>query len=96
MPIPASAPAGLVEAVKRLAITESRLSLRPADIADDEPLGGPLLKVSSLGFLGMLMQLEDEVGVALPDDLFVGRRFDTVADVVGIVAAAASRAEVAS
>lgn len=94
MPVPA--PTRVVDAVKRLAIIESRLSLHPTDLADDEPLGGPLLKVSSLGFLGMLMQLEDEVGVALPDDLFVGRRFDTVADIVAVVTAAADRTEVPS
>jgi acyl carrier protein len=84
-----AAVAALTESVKRVVIAESRLSLAPADIPDDEPLAGELLKVTSFGFLGMLMRLEDECGVLLPDDLFVGRSFGTVADLVALVAAAA-------
>jgi acyl carrier protein len=72
-------------AVKRLLITESRLSVAPAQVADDEPLAGPLLSVNSLGFVGVLIALEDELGLTLPDDLFVGRTFTTVADVVDMV-----------
>jgi acyl carrier protein len=79
----------LTESVKRVAVAESRLSVDPTSILDDEPLNGPLLKVSSFGFLGMLMRLEDECGVRLPDDLFVGRTFTTVADLVEAVAGAA-------
>lgn len=78
--------ADLARAVKRVAIAESRLSLDPESLPDDEPLNGGLLKVSSLGFLGMLMRLEDEAGVSLPDDLFVGRAFHTVADLVDLIA----------
>lgn len=81
--------ADVIDAVKRVAIAESRLSVGPLALADDEPLNGPLLTVTSFGFLGMLMQLEDEVGVELPDDLFVGRSFTTVADLVDVVATAA-------
>jgi acyl carrier protein len=84
--------AALVEAVKRVVIAESRLPVEPADIADDELLNGPLLKVNSFGFMGMLMRLEDDCGVTLPDDLFVGRSFTTVADLVEVVAQAAARA----
>lgn len=78
------------EAVKRVVLRESRLTLPPEEIADDEPLNGDVLRVNSLGFLGMLMRLEDELDVTLPDDLFVGRRFHTVADVTAVVAAAAA------
>ena len=73
------------EAVKRLVIRESRLSLRPADIADDEPLNGTVLRINSLGFLGMLVRLEDELDVTLPDDLFTGRVFTVVSDLVDVV-----------
>jgi acyl carrier protein len=75
----------VAEAVKRLVILESRLSLRPADIADDEPLNGSVLRVNSLGFLGMLVRLEDELDVVLPDDLFTGRVFTVVSDLVDVV-----------
>jgi acyl carrier protein len=75
-------------AVKRLVVRESRLSIDPARVADDELLNGPLLHVTSVGFLGMLVQLEDELGVTLPDDLFIGREFNTVADLVDVVVSA--------
>ena len=88
--------AALSEAVKRVAIAESRLSIDPSRVSDDEALSGPLLRVSSMGFLGMLMRLEDECGVQLPDDLFVGRSFRTVGDLIDVVAQAAGLAEVAS
>ena len=83
----------VADSVKRLVITESRLSLPPEAIADTEPLNGDLLRVNSFGFVGMLIQLEDELGVELPDDLFVGRTFSTVGDLIDVVAGAAGVAE---
>lgn len=80
--------AEISHAVKRLVAVESRLTIDPDDIADQEPLNGPLLRIHSLGFLGMLVRLEDELDVLLPDDLFVGRTFTTVADLTEIVLAA--------
>jgi acyl carrier protein len=71
--------------VKKVVITESRLPIGPEAIADDEPLNGELLRVNSLGFVGMLVRLEDELCVTLSDDLFVGRSFTTVADLVDVV-----------
>jgi acyl carrier protein len=76
----------VASAVRRRVIAESRISIEPGEIADDEPLNGPLLKVNSLGFVGMLIHLEDELGITLADDLFVGRTFQTVADLVDAVA----------
>ncbi|MEV7425369.1 phosphopantetheine-binding protein [Streptomyces sp. NBC_01429] len=75
----------VADSVKRVVISESRLSLRPADIDDHEPLNGELLRVNSLGFVGMLVILEDELDVVLPDDLFVGRAFHTVHDLIEVV-----------
>ncbi|MEU3255136.1 acyl carrier protein [Streptomyces sp. NPDC006997] len=77
--------AAVAESVKRVVIAESRLPLRPADIPDDEPLNGDVLHVNSLGFVGMLVRLEDELDVVLPDDLFVGRGFTTVRDLIEVV-----------
>ncbi|MER6441332.1 phosphopantetheine-binding protein [Streptomyces sp. NPDC001185] len=76
--------------VRRLVVIESRLSVDPATIAEEEPLNGALLKVNSLGFLGMLIRLEDDLGLDLPDDLFVGRSFATVRDLIDLVATAAA------
>jgi acyl carrier protein len=75
-------------AVKRLVVRESRLSIDPQTVSEDELLNGSLLHVTSVGFLGMLVQLEDELGVTLPDDLFAGRTFNTVSDLIDVVATA--------
>jgi acyl carrier protein len=86
MPIsPVSRPL-VARAVRRRVIAESRVCVEPSEIADDEPLNGSLLRVNSLGFVGMLIHLEDELGITLADDLFVGRTFQTVADLVDAVA----------
>ncbi|MFF4490074.1 acyl carrier protein [Streptomyces sp. NPDC001544] len=77
--------------VKKVVIAESRLSLPPDSVADDEPLVGELLNVNSLGFVGMLVRIEDELDVNLPDDLFVGRSFRTVRDLIDVVTAAEVR-----
>jgi acyl carrier protein len=77
--------ATLAVAVKQVLLAESRLRMDPADLRDDEPLNGGLLRVTSMGFLGMLIRLEDVLGVELPDDVFVGRTFTTVADMVQAV-----------
>ncbi|NBE50734.1 acyl carrier protein [Streptomyces boluensis] len=81
--------AAVTESVKRVVIAESRLSLQPSDIADHEPLSGEMLRVNSLGFVGMLVLLEDELDIVLPDDLFVGRSFHTVQDLIEVVLAGA-------
>lgn len=81
-------------AVKRIVALESRLSLPPDEIPDAEPLNGALLRVNSLGLLGMLVRLEDELDVTLPDDLFVGRTFTTVADLTGVVLAAVEKSTI--
>jgi acyl carrier protein len=86
MPISPESRPLVARAVRRRAIAESRVSIEPGEIADDELLNGPLLKVNSLGFVGMLIHLEDELGITLADDLFVGRTFRTVADLVDAVA----------
>lgn len=81
------------DSVKRVVIAESRLSLAPEEIQDNEPLNGDLLRLNSLGFVGMLVHLEDALDVTLPDDLFVGRTFKTVDDLVEVVAEGASGTE---
>lgn len=72
-------------AVKSVLLAESRLPLSPDELRGDEPLNGELLRITSMGFLGMLIRLEDALGVTLPDDLFVGRGFSVVEDMVQAV-----------
>ncbi|MFF5019730.1 acyl carrier protein [Streptomyces sp. NPDC001165] len=93
--VPARLDADAVKAaVKRLVIAESRLSVPVARVADDEPLNGPLLNVSSFGLVGMLMSLEDELATELADDVFLGRKPATVADLVEAVLSGARTAPV--
>jgi acyl carrier protein len=72
-------------AVRRVVIRDSRLSISPDQLDDAEPLNGDLLRINSLGFLGMIVQLEDDLDVVLPDDLFVGAEFTVVGDLVDVV-----------
>ena len=85
----AAPPDQVAGVVKRVLIDESRIAMDPAELRDDEPLQGATLNVSSLGFVGMLVRLEDELDMELPDNLFVDRTFSTVGDVEAIVAEAA-------
>jgi acyl carrier protein len=85
-------PDAVLAVVRRIAVRESRLSLDPQAIDAGEPLNGGLLRVTSLGLLGMLIRLEDDLGVTLPDDLFVGKRIYTVADLAAVVSAACAAA----
>ena len=78
------------DAVKRLVIAESRLRIDSSQVAEDEPLNGPLLTVNSFGFVGMLVRLEDELGLTLADDVFVGRAFTTVNDLIDAIMAGAA------
>ncbi|MFJ9636512.1 acyl carrier protein [Streptomyces sp. NPDC101178] len=77
--------AAVATTVKRVVLAESRLPLQPSEVDDHEPLNGELLQVNSLGFVGMLVLLEDELDIVLPDDLFVGRSFHTVNDLIEVV-----------
>ncbi|GHC84184.1 hypothetical protein GCM10007079_25930 [Nocardiopsis terrae] len=77
--------ATVAEAVKRVVIAESKLSITVSEITEQEPLVGDRLRLNSLGLLGMLLRIEDELSVVLSDDLFVGRKFHVVADLVDVV-----------
>ncbi|GAA1946317.1 hypothetical protein GCM10009837_85490 [Streptomyces durmitorensis] len=55
------------------------------DIREDEPLVGERLQVNSLAVLSVLVELEDELATQFPDDLFAGRSFETVRDLIDIV-----------
>lgn len=72
--------------VKTVILRESRLRLEPDDLSDDEPLNGNTLRINSLAFVGMLVQIEDELDMIFPDDLFEGRIFATLADLIDVVA----------
>lgn len=76
----------LTERIKRILIAESGAALAVADLPGDEPLAGELLQLNSMRLLSVLVELEDEPGYTLPDDLFAGRDFHTVDDLVRVVA----------
>jgi len=82
-------PDAVLAAVRKMVVRESRLSIDPETVAPQEPLNGGLLRMTSLGLLGMLIRLEDALGVLLPDDLFTGRQIHTVGDLAELIASAA-------
>lgn len=86
------APDAVLTAVRKMVVRESRLSIDPQTVATDEQLNGRLLRMTSLGLLGMLVRLEDELGVLLPDDLFTGRQIYTVGDLADLITSSAQMA----
>ncbi len=78
-------PDTVLSAIKQIVVRESRLSVNPASISAGEQLNGRLLRVTSLGLVGMLIRLEDDLGVTLPDDMFLGRKLETVRDLADVV-----------
>jgi len=75
----------IAHVVKRVVAGASRPPADPGSVHDDEPLNGDRLKINSSSLVGLLVQVEDELGVTLADDLFVGRSFTTVRDLVDVV-----------
>ncbi|MFF7239968.1 acyl carrier protein [Streptomyces collinus] len=75
----------LTGVVKKILAAASEPPVDPRGLTDDEPLNGERLHINSLTLIGLLVQVEEETGVVLSDELFVGRSFATVADVTAIV-----------
>jgi acyl carrier protein len=71
--------------VKRSLIQESGQSFSSDQLTGNELLNGRVLRVASMGLLGILIRLEDELDITLPDNLFAGRTFRVVDDVVEVV-----------
>ncbi|WP_433544349.1 acyl carrier protein (plasmid) [Streptomyces sp. CA-294286] len=78
-------PHHLTSVVKKVVAAASEPPADPRALTDDEPLNGERLRINSLTLIGLLVQVEEETGVALSDELFVGRSFATVADITAIV-----------
>ncbi len=75
----------IIYLIKNTIIAELKLSISPDSITDEESLDGDLLKVNSFCFVKIMIRLEEELGVTLPDDLFVGRPPTTVTDLLATV-----------
>lgn len=75
----------IVGRIKRIVAAESQISSGADSLPDTTPLTGGVLRINSLAMLGMLVKLEDELGVQLPDDLLLGRRFKTLGDIISAV-----------
>jgi acyl carrier protein len=82
---PPSPSSRITSVVKKVAAAASEPPAAPESLKDDEPLNGDRLHINSLTLISLLVQIEEETGVALSDELFVGRSFATVADVAAVV-----------
>ncbi|MEU8152989.1 acyl carrier protein [Micromonospora sp. NPDC048986] len=89
MPTGTADRAAVADTVKRVVIAQSQLTISAGRITETEPLAGPLLDVTSLGLLAVLLKIEEELGVTLPDDLFSAPLPRTVGDLVDLVQRAA-------
>ncbi|MYS21748.1 acyl carrier protein [Streptomyces sp. DvalAA-14] len=85
--MPATQPdhAEMTRVVKKTAAAASQPPFDPAALSDDEALNGDRLRINSLSLVGLLVDVEEELGATFPDDLFVGRSFATIADLVAVV-----------
>jgi acyl carrier protein len=70
----------IVRTVKQVLIQEARVNIAPDMLADDEPLNAETLRITSLSFIGIVLALEEELGIHLEDELFMKTRFTTVED----------------
>lgn len=75
----------IAQHVKRILIQEARINLQPEQLAEDEPLNGELLRITSLSFLGMIMTLEDELAITMADELFMKTQFGNVGDLISFI-----------
>lgn len=80
----------VVDAVRKLVVADSGQPIAPAAVAENEPLDGKLLRLASIDVVWLLVRLENDLAVRLPNDIFVGRRFRTVADFADAVLAGAA------
>ncbi|MEU2587359.1 phosphopantetheine-binding protein [Streptomyces avermitilis] len=78
-------PPHLTSVVKKVVAAASEPPVDPRGLADDEPLNGERLHINSLTLISLLVQIEEETGIALSDELFVGKSFATVTDITAIV-----------
>ncbi|MBB4909176.1 acyl carrier protein [Actinophytocola algeriensis] len=77
----------VVDAVRALLVADSRQPIDPDTLAENEPLNGGRLRLTSVDAVWLLVRLEADLAVRLPDDIVVGRRFRTVGDFVDAVLA---------
>lgn len=73
----------LVTRVKELLVRALQLDLTPDEIAEDSPLFGFGLGLDSIDALTIIVGIEDELGVVIPEDMpYIFRSVNTIADFV--------------
>jgi acyl carrier protein len=77
----------VLDAVRTLLVADSRQRIDPETLAEHEPLDGERLRLTSVDAVWVLVRLEADLAVRLPDDIVVGRRFRRVRDFVDAVLA---------
>lgn len=75
----------IVRTVKQILIQEARVNITPDMLADDEPLNAGTLRINSLSFIGIVLELEEALDIRLEDELFMKAKFTTVDDLVDFI-----------
>jgi acyl carrier protein len=80
-------PEGLIEQVKQLIISNLRIEgMLPADIETDAPLFGDGLGLDSIDALQLVVAMEKEYGVVVPDAATGTKVFQSVRSMAGYIA----------
>ena len=71
--------------IKQVLVTSLRLTMNPADIADDIPLFGEGLGLDSIDALELVVLVEERFQVAIPDEEIGRRAFASVNALVDFI-----------
>ncbi len=71
--------------LKRLIVERLKLNIKPEDIGDDSPLFGEGLGLDSIDALELVVGLEQEFGVQVPDEAVGREAFASINALAGFV-----------
>ncbi len=75
----------IAQRVRRVLVDELELEVAPSDLSLDDPLYAPHIQLESLGYLKLVMGLEQEFRLHIGDEESGRVMFETVGDIVAYV-----------
>jgi acyl carrier protein len=77
----------IAKRAKELLVSGLRLDIAPADIVDEEPIFGAGLGLDSIDALEFVVLIEEQFGVAIPDETVAKQAFASIAALTDFIAA---------
>jgi acyl carrier protein len=77
----------IVQRAKELLVTGLRLEIAPADIADEDPIFGAGLGLDSIDALEFVVLVEEQFGVAIPDEDVAKQAFASISALADFILA---------